>query len=261
MASKPGKTFLIAAFLLCVSVQLNRPEAAKNWDGSTPGFISENTRSVYLLKTAAIKREPRVNSPRVKKMKPPAYFEVQEEKGRFLKVKHSSGVVGWIDKKFVDDLWIHIKKTSKKMTVLRGTKIIHKYRIDRATNPIKDKVMSGDNDSKHYRTPDGEFYVCGHVPNSRFYKAFLLSYPNGEDAERGLKDKLISKTQYRRIMSSLKNGDCPLMNTTLGGLIEIHGHGTGGLWDWTQGCIAIRDKNMDELWPIVKKGTPVIIEK
>ena len=50
------------------------------------------------------------------------------------------------------------------------------------------------------------------------------------------------------------------MNTRLGGLIEIHGSGSGRQRAWTRGCVALRNVHMDELWEIVGVGTPVVIE-
>ena len=50
------------------------------------------------------------------------------------------------------------------------------------------------------------------------------------------------------------------MNTALGGMIEIHGHGTGARSNWTQGCIAVRNDAMDRLWRWVAVGTPVVVE-
>ncbi len=51
------------------------------------------------------------------------------------------------------------------------------------------------------------------------------------------------------------------MHTALGGMIEIHGDGTGVSNNWTQGCVAIHNTHIDKLWAWVEVGTPVIIEK
>jgi len=98
-------------------------------------------------------------------------------------------------------------------------------------------------------------------PYSKFYRAFLLNYPNAEDAQRGIEDGLISQQEHDAIMLAEKRGIAPPMKTILGGMIEIHGNGTGLASNWTEGCVAVRDTDMDFMWTHVQEGTPVVIEK
>ena len=87
------------------------------------------------------------------------------------------------------------------------------------------------------------------VPGSRFHKALLINYPTIEDAERGLSSSLITQSQHDSIVQSNEKCQAPLHNTDLGGLIEIHGSGGGpGYSDWTHGCIAVTNNDMDELY-------------
>jgi hypothetical protein len=97
-------------------------------------------------------------------------------------------------------------------------------------------------------------------PDSEFYKAFVLNYPKVEDARRGLENGLISQSQYDAIEQAQEEFRIPPMNTELGGWIEIHGDGTGDATAWTQGCVALRNGVMDELWDQVRVGTPVLVE-
>ena len=113
-----------------------------------------------------------------------------------------------------------------------------------------DKVQEGDE-----ITPSGSFYVCTRNDQSICYLALGLSYPNAEDAERGLRDGLINEEQYHAILEANKAGVQPPWNTPLGGAIEIHGDQGGG----TSGCIAVTNDVMDILWEYCPLGVPVTV--
>ncbi len=124
-----------------------------------------------------------------------------------------------------------------------------------------DKVQRGDTGSPDdWRTPEGTFFIVEKNPASKFYKALVLNYPTAEDARRGFRQGLISQGDYQAIVQAEESHQMPPMNTLLGGWIEIHGDGTGGGTNWTQGCIAIENDKMDELWALVEVGTPVLTE-
>ena len=128
--------------------------------------------------------------------------------------------------------------------------LLRRYRAGLGFSPEGDKQKQGDG-----KTPEGTFTVTGHVPWSSFYKAFLISYPMPEDADRGLATGLITKAEADRIKAAHRPGAPPPHDTALGGLIEIHG-GCGSA-DWTLGCVAICDDEIDELWKLVAVGTVV----
>jgi murein L,D-transpeptidase YafK len=69
-------------------------------------------------------------------------------------------------------------------------------------------------------------------PHSKFYLSLGLSYPNTEDAKRGLAKKLISRAQYDQIINAIDRKQIPPQNTKLGGDIYIHGGGSGQDWTW-----------------------------
>lgn len=99
------------------------------------------------------------------------------------------------------------------------------------------------------RTPEGWFRTSD-KPWSNFYAAIAVHYPEAVDAERGVEQGLISTGQRDEILSALERGDKPPQNTRLGGEILIHGG--GGSSDWTLGCVALDDADIDEL----RKGLP-----
>lgn len=96
------------------------------------------------------------------------------------------------------------------------------------------------------------------VFRSNAYLSLGVSYPNVEDAQRGLRDGLITKAQYDAIVDAQRRKAAPPQYTKLGGLIYIHEHGAGS--DWTLGCVALENEHMKELFDSVAVGTPVTIK-
>lgn len=103
----------------------------------------------------------------------------------------------------------------------------------------------------------GVFYICMKNEQSKFHLSLGLSYPNLEDAQRGLRDKLISRVQYDEIAKAIRNRDLPPWNTPLGGEIMIHGCKDGR--DTTKGCIAVDNPEIEELFQALPMRTPVEI--
>jgi murein L,D-transpeptidase YafK len=112
-------------------------------------------------------------------------------------------------------------------------------------------------------TPVGEFYICSKNPRSKFFLSLCLSYPNAEDAERGLAAGLISAGEHADILAALREKRLPPQHTRLGGEIYIHGQDPtprlGGPKDWTRGCIALDNAAMQLLYERIALGTPVLI--
>ena len=79
-----------------------------------------------------------------------------------------------------------------------------------------------------------------------------------EDAARGLRDGLITKSQHDAIVEAIRKKTAPPQYTKLGGLIYIHGHGAKS--DWTWGCVALENEHIKELFDAVSVGTPVTIK-
>lgn len=187
-------------------------------------------------------------------------FLLDEREG-WLKIKTHDGRQGYVPAASVSNVWIRVSKADKKLYVYRGTELVRKVSADFGVNVFADKERRGSSyEPDHWRTPEGVFYVIRKNPNSTFYKAFVLNYPTADDAERGRRRNLISENEYAAIVNAERAFRMPPMNTALGGFIEIHGHGTDAGVNWTQGCVAIHDHHIDELWKWVEVGTPVLIE-
>jgi lipoprotein-anchoring transpeptidase ErfK/SrfK len=177
------------------------------------------------------------------------------------RVRTKSGRTGFLPAATVSNVWVRISKAERRLFLYKGPKLVDTFEIDVGYNTFADKKRKGSLEERdHWRTPEGNFYVVDKRPRSEFYKALVLNYPTIADAERGLRQDLISKSQYQAIVRAQRERRMPPMGTKLGGWIEIHGEGTGGATNWTQGCVAVRNAVMNTLWGDVKVGTPVLIE-
>lgn len=150
------------------------------------------------------------------------------------------------------DDYIVINKTARNMALCQSGNLVDNYNVGLGFAPLGDKQQEGDG-----KTPEGVFYIPRLVPNSSYYKAFLLSYPDSADAARGLNSGLISQAQHDNIVSAQGNCTEPPQNTPLGGLIEVHGMGGGQ--DWTLGCIAIENLEVDVLWSTLGVDDTIVV--
>jgi murein L,D-transpeptidase YafK len=148
---------------------------------------------------------------------------------------------------------IVVSKSRRRLMLYSNNKLVRLYRVGLGTDPVNDKIKEGDR-----RTPEGEFYVFTKNEHSAFYLSLGLSYPNAKDAERGLRDGLITRAQYNAIVDAIRRKVAPPQNTPLGGQIYIHGNGSQS--DWTWGCVALDNPNIRELFDAVPVKTLVVIE-
>lgn len=177
------------------------------------------------------------------------------------RVRTDDGRSGYVPASNVSNLWLRVSKSDRRLFVYRGPRLVDTFRIDLGYNTFSDKQRRGSTVRRdHWRTPEGTFYVVAKQAQSAFYKALVLNYPTIPDAERGLKKGLISKEEYDAIVNAQNEHRMPPMNTDLGGWIEIHGEGTGASTNWTQGCVAVKNRVMNALWLDVEVGTPVLVE-
>ena len=148
---------------------------------------------------------------------------------------------------------IVVLKSKRRLELYSDGALVRSYKIGLGLNPVSDKQRQGDR-----ATPEGDFYIFTKNDKSAFYLSLGISYPNAEDAERGLRDGLISRGQHDTIVSAIKRKATPPQNTRLGGDIYIHGNGAGS--DWTWGCVALENEHVKELFNAVPVGTPVTIK-
>lgn len=133
-----------------------------------------------------------------------------------------------------------VVKERNLLQVYRDGQMVRSYRADLGMNNLAQKYRRGDQ-----ATPEGRYRVQEIKDRgaTNYYRALLLDYPTAED--------------LRRIESAKKLGIIPA-NAGPGALIEVHGEGGRGV-DWTNGCVALTNAHMDELFGMVRVGTPVTI--
>jgi murein L,D-transpeptidase YafK len=132
-----------------------------------------------------------------------------------------------------------VEKGARRLTLLRGGQPLRIYYVALGRNPVGDKQRLGDG-----RTPEGVYRIESRNANSRYYRALRISYPDPAHARRARS-----------------------LGVSPGGDIMIHGlpNGKGGVGaahraaDWTEGCIALTNQEIDEIWRAVPDGTPIEI--
>ena len=151
----------------------------------------------------------------------------------------------WTDKTINEsrknrDYSIIIDKFSRKFFIYQNGNKKWEFEAELGKNWVGDKRVKGDN-----ATPEGMYKITMKFDSrkTKYYKALLLNYPNDEDISN--------------FKSEIARGSLPA-SAKIGGLIEIHGNGGKGI-DWTEGCIALSDKDMDLVFKIARVGTPVTI--
>lgn len=157
---------------------------------------------------------------------------------------------------------ILIDKKAHTLALFSDSILVKTYKCSFGRNPSGDKEIEGDN-----KTPVGNFYIASKKAESRFHRFLGISYPAIEDAERGLRQNLIASAEYDIIVTAIRNKQQPLQKTRLGGNVGIHGNGNWDFilqilpwkFDWTRGCIALSNTDIEELFNLIDVGTSVEI--
>lgn len=142
---------------------------------------------------------------------------------------------------------IQIDKSDYILMVLNKTEILKSYRVVLGSNPKDDKRMEGDR-----CTPEGTFHIVSKYPHKSWRKFIWIDYPNDE-----------SKIKFKE---AKLNGEIP-KDAKIGGEIGIHGTPEGSDYliddkvNWTWGCISLKRKDVDEIYPYINEITEIIIEK
>lgn len=161
-----------------------------------------------------------------------------------------------------DEAWIFIDKSERRMVVNDGNGYHETFRVALGQMPEGDKHREGDG-----RTPEGEFYVCNRIRHDRFHRFLGVSYPGPEDADWGRRHRILQPIEHRAILRAHRRRTMPPWTTALGGNIGIHGYGRrrdraaqhAAGRDWTDGCIAVTNEEIQEIWQLVDVGTPIVI--
>jgi L,D-transpeptidase catalytic domain len=127
-----------------------------------------------------------------------------------------------------------VDKSDRKMWLHHNEKVLKIYDVDLGRAPAGHKQFEGEG-----KTPEGRYTIDRRNPNSRFHLSLGISYPNAQD-------RAFAEAQGKKP----------------GGEIFIHGRSRfrgGNIGDWTEGCIAVSDKQMEVIYSMIRDGTPIII--
>jgi murein L,D-transpeptidase YafK len=165
-----------------------------------------------------------------------------------------------IDK--LNEIYLIVDRKNYRIELYSDKILIKSYKAVFGKNSGTIKTSGDDN-----VTPIGNYKICALDSISKYYKFLHLNYPNERDAAEALKQSYINNDEFNAILLADKKAECPPLETRLGSAVGIHGIGTYNLifknlpfsFNWTNGSIAVSNENIDELYSIVKIGTPVKI--
>jgi murein L,D-transpeptidase YafK len=135
---------------------------------------------------------------------------------------------------------IVVEKSQHRLSLYHGGSLLRSYLVALGQQPVGDKVQIGD-----MRTPEGLFHIEARKPDSRYHRALRISYPDAAHRARAR-----------------------MLGVSPGGDIMIHGLPDSQAWvgaahrdfDWTEGCIAVTNQEIEEIWSAVPVGTPIQIK-
>ena len=128
-----------------------------------------------------------------------------------------------------------VHKAERRMFLLNGNQVLESFDIALGGNPVGDKQFEGD-----LKTPEGTYFINRRNPNSRYHLSLGISYPNDQD-----------------------RAEAKALGKEPGGDIFIHGRAgknRGRGPDWTAGCIAVKDREMEQIYAMVRVGTPIFVK-
>jgi murein L,D-transpeptidase YafK len=132
-----------------------------------------------------------------------------------------------------------VLKKEHTLQLVNSGRVIKSYKVALGRDPVGPKERQGD-----HKTPEGKYILDSRNTHSQFYKSIHISYPNERDR---------AAARQRHVSP--------------GGDVFVHGLPNGYAWigsrhrlkDWTDGCIAVTDEEIDEIWSAVPNGTPIEI--
>ncbi len=161
-----------------------------------------------------------------------------------------------------EESWILVDTGDQTLDLYEGERrVLHFEGVAIGRNGVTRNKLLGDK-----RTPLGQYKVAWVNPNSRFHYFIGLDYPRREQVERAYQQGAIKDSERDRLLTAWYWGAIPPQNSPLGGQIGIHGLGAGNprlheIANWTEGCVALTNPQIDWLRSHVRIGTRVIIRE
>lgn len=160
------------------------------------------------------------------------------------------------------EIWLKVDTHPHVLTVMEGDKPLEVFeKIAIGRRGFGYQKARGDD-----KTPLGNYRIGWVNENSRYHKFYGFTYPNRENAERAFQSGLIGSNAYQAILRATAGDNIPPQDTALGGQIGIHGLGSANpkihqIFDWTHGCIAMTNEQIDRLSRWIRKGTLVVVRE
>jgi murein L,D-transpeptidase YafK len=159
-----------------------------------------------------------------------------------------------------DEIWVLVDTRQLTLVVMQGESILQKYdNIAIGSNgPTRARLVSDET------TPLGDFHISRINERSRYRLFFAFDYPTMDHAKRALADGRLKPDEYTAVSNAWLAEKPPPQNTPLGGYLGIHGLGTSseeihGSVNWTDGCIAVTNEQIEELAGWVSVGTLISV--
>jgi murein L,D-transpeptidase YafK len=176
-----------------------------------------------------------------------SFGQISCQKTDYLNYNHGLKVI--LDKKGLSakDLSIKIDKSDYKLSICSNDSVIKEYPVVFGGNPTDDKLIQGDG-----CTPEGTFKIRSKYPHKSWSKFIWIDYPN--------------KNSWKKHNQAKSEGKIP-KNAKIGGEIGIHGVPQNADWaidakqNWTLGCISLKNKDINEIYPFVNETTTITIQK
>ncbi len=138
---------------------------------------------------------------------------------------------------------IVVYKSKRKMHLYRDGKVIDTLPVSLGKNPKGDKIQKGD-----HRTPEGQYWIRRKLCSQKYYRSLCISYPNTND-----------------VLRANAKGVNPGGDITIHAQPKWNADGNGNKHtlskNWTEGCVAVTNQEMEKLWYAVREGVPIIIRK
>jgi murein L,D-transpeptidase YafK len=164
-----------------------------------------------------------------------------------------------------DRYHVEVDKTRRTLTLSNAAgRVVKEFKVALGRGGLGHKKARGDG-----ITPLGSYIVVGFNEKSDFHYFIRLNYPNNNDALAAYRNNTITFVQLQKILHDNVSGETPLQNTVLGGAIGLHGIGDEtdekllmhSRLDWTQGCIALKNDEIEQLRPFLTLGVHVVIKE
>lgn len=159
-----------------------------------------------------------------------------------------------------EEIWLQVDTQALELRVMRGLDVLRVYQdiaIGRSGTTENKRRLDG-------KTPLGEYRISLIKNNSKFHRFYGFDYPHLKHADHALQRGELSVEDYLRIRNAVRAGRVAPQDTPLGGHLGIHGIGSGELevhtdFNWTNGCVALTNEQVEELARWLRVGTRVVV--